>query len=105
MLDSVCRRRVFHQPGSVLVLRELHHVSWQVAELEVGEAVVAEIFQQAAATGGHNVRAAVARARWRKQLATGVEQAGRAAGAAVLGLCSWRCRDVAPAAVRQATWY
>ena len=32
-------------PGSMLVLRELHHVSWKVTELEVGEAVVSEVFQ------------------------------------------------------------
>ena len=88
----------------MLVLRELHHVSGQVTELEVGEAVVTEVFQQAAASGGHDVRAAVTGARRRKQLATGVEQAGRAAGAAVLGLCPGGRRDVAPAAVRQATY-
>ena len=29
----------------MLVLRELHHVSWKVTELEVGEAVVSEVFQ------------------------------------------------------------
>lgn len=29
----------------MLVLGELHHVSWQVTELEVWEAVVPEVFQ------------------------------------------------------------
>lgn len=32
-------------PGSVLVLRELHHVSRQVTELEVWKTVVPEVFQ------------------------------------------------------------
>lgn len=88
----------------MLVLRELHHVSWQVAELEVGEAVVPEVFQETAAPGWHDVRAAVARPRGRKQLAAGVEQTGCPTGAAVLGLCSRGCRDVAPTAICQATY-
>lgn len=32
-------------PGPMLVLRELHHVSRQVTELEVWEAIVPEVFQ------------------------------------------------------------
>ena len=42
-------------PGAVLVLGELHHVAGQVAQLQVGEAVVAEVLQQPAASGGHDV--------------------------------------------------
>jgi len=89
----------------VLVLGELHHVSGQVAQLQVGEAVVAEVLQEAAASGGHDVGAAVAWPGRREQLAAGVEQAGRAAtaAAAVLGLRPRRRRNVAATAVGQAT--
>lgn len=36
----------------MLVLRELHDVVGEVAQLQVGEAVVAEVLQQARAAGG-----------------------------------------------------
>lgn len=78
-------------------------MSGQVAQLEVREAVVSEVFQQAAASGWHDVRAAVAGPRRREQLARGVEQAGRAAGASVFGLGPGSSRNVTPAAVCQAT--
>lgn len=87
----------------MLVLRKLHHVSRQVAQLQVGETVVPEVLQEAAAAGGHDVGAAVARPGGGEQLAAGVEQTGGAAGAAVLGLGSGSSRNVTSAAVRQAT--
>lgn len=88
----------------MLVLGELHHVSRQVAQLEVGEAVVPEVLQQPAAAGRHHVGAAVAGpGRW-EELAAGVEEAGRPAGVPVLGLSSGRCRDVASTPICQATW-
>lgn len=95
-----CRK----SPGSMLVLGELHHVSRQVAQLEVGEAVVPEVLQQPAAAGRHHVGAAVAGpGRW-EELAAGVEEAGRPAGVPVLGLGPGRRRDIASAPVCQATW-
>lgn len=87
----------------MLVLRELHHVSWEVTELQVGEAVVPEVFQQAAASGRHDIRATVAGPRRREQLAAGIEQTGRTTGAPVLCLGSRCCGNVTPAAVRQTT--
>lgn len=87
----------------MLVLRKLHHVSRQVTELQVREAVVPEVFQKAAAPRRHDVRAAVTRPRGREQLAAGIEQTGGAARAAVFGLGSGSSRNVTPAAVCQAT--
>lgn len=87
----------------MLVLRELHHVSRQVTELEVWEAVVPEVFQQAAASGWHHIRATVAGPRRREQLAAGIEETGSPAGTPVLGLSSRCCRNVTPAAICQAT--
>lgn len=91
-------------PGSMLVLGELHHVSRQVAQLEVGEAVVPEVLQQSAAAGRHHVGAAVAGPGRREELAAGVEEAGRPTSVPVLGLGSGRRRDIASAPVCQATW-
>lgn len=91
-------------PGSMLVLRELHHVSWQVAQLEVGEAVVPEVLQQSAAARRHDIGAAIAGpGRW-EELAAGVEEAGCPAGVPVLSLGSRSCRDIASAPIGQATW-
>lgn len=77
---------------------------WQVAQLEVGEAVVPEVLQQPAAAGRHHVGAAVAGSGWREELAAGVEEAGRPTGVPVLRLGSRRSRDIASAPVCQATW-
>lgn len=77
---------VYHPPGAVLVLGELHHVAGQVTQLQVGEAVVAEVLQQAASPAGHDVRAAVAGPRRGEQLAAGAEQAGGGSCAAILCL-------------------
>ena len=53
--DMVEESRVSSEPGAVLVLGELHHVSRQVTELQVGEAVVAEVLQQPATSRRHYV--------------------------------------------------
>lgn len=42
-------------PGAVLVLRELDDVVGELAQLQVGEAVVAEVLEQAAAASGRLV--------------------------------------------------
>jgi len=39
----------------MLVLRELHHVAGQVTELKVWEAVIPKVFQEAAASGRHDI--------------------------------------------------
>lgn len=101
----VCIFLLLCVPGAVLVLGELHHVAGQVAQLKVGETVVAEVLEQAAAAGRHDVRAAVARPRrGREQLTAGAEEAGgTAASAAVLGLRPRGRGNVTPAAVGQTT--
>lgn len=91
-------------PGSMLVLRKLHHVSRQVTQLEVGEAVVPEVLQQPAAARRHHVRAAVAGPGWWEELAAGVEEAGRPTSVPVLSLGPGSCGDVASAPICQATW-
>lgn len=47
-------------PGAVLVLGELHDVAGDLAQLQVGIAIVPEVLQQPAAAGGHDVGHAVA---------------------------------------------
>lgn len=89
-----------YSPGSVLVLRELYHVSWEVTKLKVWEAVVSEVFQQPAASRRHDIWTTVAWPRRREQLAAGIEEAGSGAVVSVLGLSSRSCRNVAPASVR-----
>ena len=54
-LPAVAQRGAASVPGAVLVLGELHHVAGQVTQLQVGEAVVAEVLQQPAASRGHDV--------------------------------------------------
>lgn len=88
----------------MLVLRELHHVSWEVTELKVREAVVSEVFQQPAASRRHDIRTAVARPRRGEQLATGIEETGGTARVSVLGLGSRRRRNVTAAAICESTW-
>lgn len=102
MIPRYCYR-CKESPGSMLVLRKLHHVSRQVAQLEVGEAVVPEVLQQPAAARGHHVRAAVAGPRRWEELAARVKQAGRPAGVPVLRFSSGSCRDVASTPIGQAT--
>lgn len=91
-------------PGAVLVLGELHDVPCDLAQLQVGVAVVAEVLEQAAASRGHDVGHAIAEPRGREELAAGAEQAGAAASAAVLRLRPRRRRDVAPAPIGQTTY-
>lgn len=47
-------------PAAVLVLAELHDVTGDISELQVGVAVVPEVLQQAAPTRRHHIRHAVA---------------------------------------------
>ena len=106
-------------PGSVLVLGELSDVSWQVPQLQVGQAVVAEVLQQAtpgrapigrrergrgAGRGGQTrphlvVRGVAQVARGTPAPATAEERVGRVeqvhsvAPASVLRLCARRCSN------------
>lgn len=47
-------------PAAMLVLAELHNVSGDVSELQVGVAVVPEVLQKAASSRRHHIRHAVA---------------------------------------------
>lgn len=39
----------------MLVLRELHHVTWQIPELQIWEAVVPKVLEQATAARRHDI--------------------------------------------------
>ena len=54
-LPCVAQRGAPTLPRAVLVLGKLHHVAGKVAQLQVGEAGVAEVLQQPAASGGHDI--------------------------------------------------
>lgn len=53
-------KRYLCVPAAVLVLAELHDVTSDVSELQIGVAVVPEVLQQAAPAGRHHIRHAVA---------------------------------------------
>lgn len=72
--------------------------------MKVRETVVSEIFQQSAASRGHNVRPAVAEARGREELAGGAKETGGARRTAILGLGSGGCRNIPTTTICQSSY-